>query len=177
MKYIALLRGVNVGGKNRVPMVDLKVCFENLGYNDVSTYINSGNVIFSTEDLVQKARIKIEECLEKRFGFKIGVVVIEASAYQKIVSEKPRWWGDDLQWKYNLIFILEPYNMKDVVAAIGKLKPGIEALYAGDGYLFQAHHFKSFGRSAFSRVVGTPVYKQMTIRNYNTATKLAQLLK
>ena len=70
-RYIALLRGINVGGNNIIKMTDLKVVFEEIGFTAVSTYIQSGNVLFSTQEQnKQTIEAKIEEHLSKRFDYK-----------------------------------------------------------------------------------------------------------
>lgn len=176
-RYVALLRGINVGGNAKVPMADLRVCFEGLGYGNVSTYINSGNVLFSSQDDTIAIKKQIEACLEEAFGFLISVVVIEATRYEKILSKAPLWWGKDPEWKHNLIFMLEPYDMNEVVSAIGALKPDIEAIQSGEGYIFQSLSFKKFGQTTTGKIASNPIYKQMTIRNFNTAQKLRTLLK
>ena len=87
MNYVALLRGINVGGNRKVPMADLKDCFEKLGHTEVKTYINSGNVIFTSETSdIQKLREALENEIEKTFGFFVDVLVIDAKTF--IQTEK-----------------------------------------------------------------------------------------
>lgn len=96
MKYIALLRGINVGGKNIVPMSDLKDCFENAGFQNTMTYINSGNVIFDSEEQsITNLTNNCEEILEKRFGFPIGLALINVHTLKEALEHVPKWWGDD----------------------------------------------------------------------------------
>ncbi len=100
MKYIALLRGINVGGNSLIKMSELKKCFENIGLDDVRTYINSGNVIF-TSSMTNKLKLanKIESEIEKTFLFPVRVVVIDEKSYRKIIKSVPKGW------KYNLLFM------------------------------------------------------------------------
>mgnify|MGYP000944190069 CR=1 FL=1 len=96
MKYIALLRGVNVGGNNKVPMSELKRCFEKAGFRNVSTYINSGNVLFESEESDILKLISIcREFLEIEFGFPIGLSVISGGALKDALEHAPDWWGND----------------------------------------------------------------------------------
>lgn len=177
MKYLALLRGINVGGNSKVPMSELKVCFESLGYHGVSTYINSGNVIFETDETdTSKLRTAIEAYLKDHFGFELLVVLMESKRYKKALDSAPKWWGKDPAWKHNAIFLIEPYNVDDIVAAVGELKPDIELLSAGDGVLFQSLEFSKFGKTTTGKLASNPIYKKMTIRNYNTTQKLLSLL-
>lgn len=178
MKYIALLRGINVGGNNKVPMSDLKKCFESLGYQSVQTYINSGNVIFSTDKSRQHIlKHEIEACLESSFGFNIQVVLIGARQYESILHAAPVWWGKDKSWKHNILFLLDSIKPSEAVEAIGELKPGIEKIKVVEGAIFQSLEFNQFGKTTTGKLASKPIYKQMTIRNFNTAQKLLHLLK
>lgn len=158
-------------------MGELRECFGSLGFSDVTTYINSGNVIFESAESTSDLRPNIENCLYEKFGFQIQVVVIEAARYQKILALAPKWWGKDPAWRHNLIFLLKPHTKKQISEAIGELKPEIEEMLVGKDYIFQSLQFDKYGRTTFSKVIGKPLYKQMTIRNYNTAIKLEELLK
>ena len=94
MKYIALLRGINVGGNNRVPMAELRHCFESLGYTNVKSYINSGNIIFDTnEQDIAKLIKKCEQAIEDVFGFHVICCVITASELHDALKHAPDWWG------------------------------------------------------------------------------------
>ena len=96
MKYIALLRGINVGGKNKISMSDLKTCFENAGFLNTMTYINSGNVIFESEEQsIAKLIKKYEDIIEKEFGFPISLVLIDVNTLKEASEHAPGWWGDD----------------------------------------------------------------------------------
>lgn len=177
MIYLALLRGVNVGGNAKVPMAELKVCFEGLGYNNVKTFINSGNVIFRSDEKSTNTLTKqVEDCLEKKFGWKIDCVVYDYDRYKKIVNSAPKEWGSRDDWKHNALFLLPPYDMKEVIKNIGVLKPDIETVTPGDGVLFQSMSKALFGRTTTGKLASMPVYKRMTIRNYNTTTKLLKLM-
>jgi uncharacterized protein (DUF1697 family) len=177
MKYVALLRGINVGGHNKLSMIELKACLERAGLCDVLTYINSGNVIFSSQqDDVQKLSMLIENAIKDTFGFSISVVVLSKTQLETIVTSMPEGWVEDKEWKYNYIFLKPPYNMDEVIKAIGVLKPDIETLTPGDGVLYQSMSLKLFGRTTTGKLASSPVYKIMTIRNHNTVTKLYALI-
>lgn len=176
MRYIALLRGINVGGNAKVPMAELRQCFEDLGCTNVSTYINSGNVLFDSNQINKETQVHIEKHLKDHFGFSLPTVILDEKRYKSILNDAPVWWGKDPDWKHNLIFMLEPYDMNTVEKAIGELKPDIEAIKLGEGYVFQSLSFKRFGQTTTGRLASNPIYKQMTIRNYNTAQKLLTLL-
>lgn len=178
MKYVALLRGVNVGGNSLVKMADLKAAIEAAGFTDVSTYINSGNVIFSSDEIDKINLAKaITGIIDKTFDLDVKTVVFSADDIAAVVKQMPKGWGSDPEWKYNTLFLIPPYNSSDIIAEIGELKPGIEILEKGEGVLYQAVEFKSFGRTRTGKLASMRCYQQMTIRNYNTTMKLHALLQ
>jgi uncharacterized protein (DUF1697 family) len=175
--YLALLRGVNVGGKAMIKMSDLQTCLSASGLSDVRTYIQSGNVLFLSEstDDIELASI-IHKAIAKAFQLQVAVVVYSKADWQHVITAAPNWWGQDQQWKHNLLVLLKPYHMPSAVAAIGTLKPDIEALEPGMGVLYQSMSKVLFGRTTTGKLASSPIYKQMTVRNYNTATKLLTML-
>lgn len=177
MKYVALLRGINVGGNNLIKMADLKACLENVGFESVSTYIMSGNVFFSSSKAKEDAHAKkIEKAIEDTFKFPIRVVVISHAQMKRIIGSMPKDWGGKADWKYNTLFVFPPYTAQQVIKEIGELKPDIEVAHATDGAVLQAVELKSFGRSTFGKNAASPIIKQVTIRNLNTTRKLMELL-
>jgi uncharacterized protein (DUF1697 family) len=175
-KYIALLRGINVGGNNKVPMAELKALFEREGFAGVSTYINSGNVIFSCAPQGAEALQKrCEAMIEAAFGFFVAVCVISARELAEALDHAPAWWGTNKDSKHNAIFVIPPATPEDIYAQVGQFKPEYEqAAYYGR-LIFWSAPMETFSRTRLSRVVGTPVYDRITIRNANTALKLRQL--
>lgn len=175
--YLALLRGVNVGGKALLKMADLHAALSKDGFQDVKTYIQSGNVMF-TSNRRDKKRLAsdMSACIEKNFKLTVDIAHFTADEWQAIVKAAPAWWGKDADWKHNLLVITTGIPAKEVVAAIGELKPDIEAVKAGDGVVYQSMSFTLFGRTTTGKLASNPIYKKLTVRNYNTATKLANLL-
>jgi uncharacterized protein (DUF1697 family) len=177
MNYIALLRGINVGGHSLIKMAELKVCLEKAGFEKVSTYIQSGNVFFSstkTDEL--KLAAKLEKAIKETFALDVRTVVISQEQFDRITANAPKGWGSDPEWRYYLLFLLPPYDVNKVIAEIGEPKPDIEFLVPGDGVVYQASDMRHYGKTTMSRLVGKPVYQQITIRNYNTGRKLQSLL-
>jgi uncharacterized protein (DUF1697 family) len=177
MNYLALLRGVNVGGKGLIRMSDLKECLEKAGFAEVRTYIQSGNVLFAAPK-TETGRLaqKMEAAIEKKFAMKVGVVVFSEREWQEIVRRAPKTWGQNKDWKHNLLALLPGTNPTDVVKAVGALKPEIEAMTTGPGVLYQSLSIDSFGRTNSGKLAGHPIYRRITVRNHNTARKLAELL-
>lgn len=178
MKYVALLRGINVGGNRKVPMADLKACLEQAGFSNVKTYIQSGNVLFESTERRKEVLIQqFESAASKTFGFEIPTVLLTKNEFESIIQNVPKDWMKTDGFKYNYIFLTAPYDMNEVTAAIGRIKPELETLTPGEGVLYQSMSIRYFGRTTFSKIIGTPVYKKMTIRNHNTVTKLWEFLQ
>lgn len=174
--YLALLRGVNVGGKSIIKMAELRTALEQAGCKNVRTYIQSGNVFFDAEpqDTTALAK-KVARVLEQDFHLPVGVAVFSKKMWQAVIDEAPKTWGADPAWKHNLIIVLPPCTTQEVVTAMGELKLDIEAMTPGQGVLYQSLSWDKFGRTTGGKLASNPIYKQVTVRNYNTATKLLGL--
>lgn len=178
MTYLALLRGINVGGKNMIKMADLRECLSGAGFSNVCTYIQSGNVIFESDERDSKALARaIEQAIDASFKCTVGTVVIAKPTWRTLVSNAPSDWGVDKSWKHNILVLLDPSEITEAIAAIGALKPDIETLVPGDGVLYQSMSLEKFGRTTTGKLASNPIYQRMTVRNYNTAVKLAALLE
>jgi len=176
MRYIALLRGINVGGKNKVPMVELKQCFESLGFENVVTYINSGNVLFSdTASNVASLIDRCERAIETAFGFKAVCSVIAAKDLEDAVAHAPTWWGLKDDDKHNAIFVIPPATAGEIMKEIGEAKPEYEKVASHGTVIFWTAAFDTFSRTRYSKIVGTSAYASVTIRNANTTKKLVEL--
>lgn len=175
MKYIALLRGINVGGNNKVAMAELRRCYEALGFTGVSTYINSGNVIFEAPAAdVAKLVARCETAMEQQFGFRIICSIITAAELLQALAQAPDWWnkGDA---KHNAIFVIAPKTVEAVMAEVGHPKPDYEQVAACQPIIFWSAPLETYGRTRYSKIVGSKAYGWVTIRNANTTTKLAEL--
>lgn len=176
MKYVALLRGINVGGNSRVEMSRLKKMFEELGFSDVKTYINSGNVIFSTDQDVSKLSPKIEKAIEKEFKLTIKIVLRSFPEIQAIAKVAEKSWGNDADQKTDVLFLWDEINKKDILKQL-IIKPEIDHVVYVYGAVLWHVQRKDITRSGLLRIVGTPLYKQITIRNINTLRKLESLMQ
>jgi uncharacterized protein (DUF1697 family) len=174
-KSLALLRGINVGGNTMIKMADLRDALEAEGFEDVSTYINSGNVIFKTR--TGKPGPPIEKVITETFGHKVEVACFTDRQWTALVDAAPAWWGKDDNWRHNLLALLDAGEMQAVLEGIGELRDGMEQVAAGKGVIYQSVEIASIGKAdTGSKLAGKPVYKRMTIRNRNTTLKLAALL-
>jgi uncharacterized protein (DUF1697 family) len=176
--YVALLRGINVGGSNLIKMPSLKACFEAQGLRDVSTYIQSGNVLFAAGRSNQHALTgQIEKALSKTFAYQSRVVVCSFEQMKAIVEGAPRGFGGrPSAYRYDVIFLKHPLTAGEAMQSV-TAKPGVDRVFAGDGVLYFSRLISKATQSQLSRIVGTPAYQNMTIRNWNTTGKLLELME
>lgn len=176
--YVALLRGINVGGKNLIRMPELAACFEALGFGDVRTYIQSGNVIFSTEE-PDKAALsrKVEQALSAAFHYDSMVVLRSGEELNGTVTHKPEGFGGDpATYRYDVIFLKEPLSSSTVLDSIST-KEGVDQVFAGDGVIYFTRLIARASQSRLTRIIGTPLYQSMTIRNWNTTARLLEIME
>lgn len=176
VKYIALLRGINVGGKNTVPMLQLKELFVHYGFRDVITYINSGNIIF-TSDNSDELRLK-QECetlIANEFSLMIPVTIISVDNLADALAHAPSWWDNDKDAKHNAIFIIPPATADMVFTQVGTAKPEYEKVDYYGRLIFWSAPIITFSRTRWSKVVGSAIYNNITIRNANTVKQLLKL--
>jgi uncharacterized protein (DUF1697 family) len=177
-RYVALLRGINVGGKNPIPMPALKAAFEAHGLEDVHTYIQSGNVVFSTGSSKQaELTSEIERMLTMAFGhYEASVVVRSRSQLRAIVDRAPKGFGTEpAKYRYDVVFLKPPLTAKAAIRDVST-KEGVDRIWAGTGVLYMSRLDSRATQSRLNRVASLPIYKSMTIRNWNTTTKLVDML-
>src|SRR6266498_5352480 len=177
-QYVALLRGINVGGKNLIKMTDLKNCFEDLGLKDVRTYIQSGNVLFSIAGTNQaKLTKQIEDALSKTFNYALRVVVRSRKQMKDIVTQAPKGFGSDpASYRYDVIFLKEPLTAAKAMKSV-TTREGVDQAFAGKGVLYFSRLISKAAQSHLTRIITMPVYQSMTIRNWNTTIKLLNMLE
>ena len=177
-QYAALLRGINVGGKNLIKMAALKACFEDSGLKDVHTYIQSGNVLFSASASGQaKLTKQIEAALSKTFNYESRVVVRSLKQMKEIVTGAPNGFGSDLAtYRYDVIFLKEPLTAAKAMQSV-TTKEGVDQAFAGKGVLYFSRLISRAAQSRLARIITMPVYQSMTIRNWNTTTKLLSMME
>lgn len=176
-KYVAFLRGINVGGKNKVSMPELKELFEENGFFDVVTYINSGNIIFSSDNTDEKKlKEKCEVLIADKFQLNIPVMILSVDDLVTALGHAPSWWGQDKDSKHNAIFVLPPTTVDEVFKEVGEIKPEYEKVDYYGRVIFWSAPIKTFSRTRWSKIVGSSVYDSITIRNANTVRKIAQLV-
>ena len=175
--FVALLRGVNVGGNNMISMSSLKKSFEALGFNDVVTYINSGNIIFKSKEAdARKLESKIEKMLLKEYQLDSRVVLRSLSEMEKLVKNLPRNWNDDSGWRYNVIFLRHTIDSEKILAEL-EVKKDIEEVVYYPGALLWRAQISELTRTNMLKLSSRKMYQDMTIRNLNTTRKLYELMK
>jgi uncharacterized protein (DUF1697 family) len=176
--YLALLRGINVGGKAVIKMEDLKFCFESMGFTEVQTFIQSGNVLFSSEERdAAKLTNNIEKVLSKRFGYTSRVLIKTHLQLKKIVSEAPLGFGKEPEsFRYDVLFIMLPLT-PDAAMKNVSVKEGVDSAFKGSSALYFSRLIKRAGQSRLTRIIAHPMYKNITIRNWNTTAKLLALME
>ena len=175
--FVALLRGVNVGGNNMIKMSVLKASFERLGFAQVSTYINSGNIIFkSKETEARKLERKIEQMLVKEYRLESKVVVRSLAEMETLVKNLPRTWTGDGNWRYNVIFLRHTIDSEEILAEL-QFKGEIEQLVYRPGVLFWSAQVTELSRTQLQKLSSRKIFQDMTVRNLNTTKKLYELMK
>lgn len=173
--YIAFLRGINISGKNKVPMAELKKAFEELRFGAVKTYLNSGNVIFSSdEDNIGSLTSRIEAMIKERFSLDIPVFVISKEDLEDILQHSPDWWGNENKEIYdNLIFIMPPATFVELWGEIGEPKEGLEKIKDYKETVFWSFSRKDYQKTNWwPKTAGMNISQKLTIRTANTVRKL-----
>ena len=175
--FVALLRGVNVGGNNMISMSSLKKSFEGLGFANVSTYINSGNIIFQTKETdARRLEKRVEQMLASEYQLESKVVVRSLSEMEKLVEELPRKWDGDADWRYNVIFLRHSIDSEKVLEELPANSDIEEVLYR-PGTLLWSVQASEANRSKFVKLSSRKIFQDMTVRNLNTTRKLYELMK
>ena len=177
-QYVAFLRGINVGGKSIIKMADLKTCLDKEGFDNVATYIQSGNVLFESDETdAEKLVAKFNDALLKAFGYKAPTMLRTYKQLKDTVAKAPKGFGTEPdKYRYDVIFLREPLTAAEAIKGIS-LKEGVDACAAGPGVLYFSRTVHKITSSHVSRIVGTPAYQNMTIRNWNTTTKMLALME
>jgi len=178
MKYVALLRGINVGGKNKVSMMELKRHLEKAGCQNVRTYINSGNVLLQSDMDANTLSATIEDVLTQNFRLDssiIRVLVLTDDQLEAIVGNKPKGFGEQPDTYHSDVIFLMNIDATEAIKVFSP-RDGVDKVWLGDGVIYSQRLSAQRTKSRLNRITGTPAYKAMTIRNWNTTTKLLELV-
>lgn len=175
MTYVAFLRGINVGGNSLVSMAAIRAALVDLGLSEVRTYINSGNVIFSTRATdTLKLAARIEKALDEATGIAIKLLVMDHQALKKLVDAIPPDWVDDKTMRTYVLLLWKELDDRGIIERL-PVKAGVDELRYTPGAVIWRLDRANVGASHMNRMVGTPLYKKITIRSANTMRKLDKL--
>ena len=175
--FVALLRGVNVGGNNIISMRELKRSFEAVGFEQVTTYINSGNVIFSTKETdPRKLEKKIEQMLSKDFQLDSKVVIRSLAEMEQLVESLPKNWTGDRDWRYNVIFLRHTIDSEKILEEL-TTKGDHEQICYRQGAVLWSAQASEINRTNLQKLSSRKIFRDMTVRNLNTTKKLCELMQ
>lgn len=174
--YVALLRGINVGGNRKVEMSRLAGTFERVGASEVRTYINSGNVIFTDDRTPGELASTLEDAIEKEFGFHVKVLLRDIDSIRKLTEAIPDEWVNDKTQRTDVWFLWEDHDSSDVIDNL-TIKPGIDEVFYIPGSVVWCADGEQLTRSGRGKVIGSKLYKSLTARNVNTVRKIHSLME
>jgi uncharacterized protein (DUF1697 family) len=172
MKYIALLRGINVGGNRRVEMKRLKSLFESLGYSNTLTYLNSGNIIFESNKKQAIVDKEIETYLKDTFGFDIPTLVKSELEMKNIAEAIPKDWQNDSKQKTDVAYLFKKIDTKETMNVLPIKKEYLDIFYTKGAIIWHVDR-NNYNKSHLNKLISHKSYQLMTVRNVNTARFLA----
>ncbi len=177
MKYVALLRGINVGGHNQIKMADLKKEFEKSGYTNVITFINSGNIIFESDnksaDVIES---ELEATLSQAFNYQATIIICSHAQMRKVVANVPSEWKAKNDLRCYIAFIKSHIPTETVVKEV-VVKEGVDSLAVGEHVLYLSTKLSGLTKSGFTKLIGKKIFQSITIRNFTTSQKVVALME
>ena len=177
MKYAVLLRGINVGGNNKVVMSELRELVRQLGYEQVETYINSGNLFFDSSEDYQQIHDNISQLFAKHYPFVRSFSLFNKADYEADLANLPTWWDENLARK-DVLFYTDQVDQADAQRRIEALPLRDEVVHFGQlGVYWGKYEEKEYLKTAYHKhLLKEPFYKLVTIRNGKTFAKLGDYL-
>lgn len=177
MIYVALLRGINVGGKNKLNMKELKQIFEKHGMKSVSTYINSGNIIFENNELKKSELVKVlEKAIFNEYALNIDILIRSKTEYTVMMNTLPEYWTNDKSMKTDVLFLSEEIDSESILNKL-TIKPEIDTVLYVPGALFWSVDREKVTKSGMMKLAGSTLYKKMTLRNVNTTRQVFKIME
>ena len=175
--HVVLIRGINVGGKNPVPMAQLRAALEERGYDAVATYIQSGNVVLAAPGSdAATVSLAVESVLAEDFGVDTVVLTLAAETLRAATSDAPTGFGAEPDvYHYDVAFLLPGITGAQALPAFG-IREGVDTAWAGPGAVYFRRLSAERTKSKLPRVMSSPLYKKMTVRNWRTCTRLVAML-
>ncbi|WP_104161289.1 DUF1697 domain-containing protein [Arthrobacter sp. ZGTC212] len=176
--YLALLRGINVGGRNKIPMKPLREHLEDMGYQQVSTYIASGNVLLASPDSPEQVGREVEAALVENFDLDddlIKVLVLSPDQLHSVIDSRPEGFGEQPEKYHSDAIFLMGIDAETAMTAF-RPREGVDRVWPGDGVIYSQRLSAELTKSRLSAVIASPLYKSMTIRSWNTTMNLRDRL-
>ncbi len=174
-RYVAFLRGVNVGGKSLIKMTALRKAVEEFGFRNVSTYLQSGNIIFESDLRTEDIASRLKSALTKSFGIEREIVLKAKEELDVILRKIPEEWVEEDDLRRYLAFAVEPKTADDVMKEI-KPKRDVDFVKGWDGVIYMSTKMSGISRTGFSRLACKEIYNYITIRSYSTIQKIQGLM-
>lgn len=175
--YVALLRGINVGGNNMISMSALRDSFTALGFKDVASYINSGNILFRSKEVdARKLEVKIERMLAADYTIPCKVVIRSAAEMAQLVKSLPKDWDGNKDWRYTVVFLRHTIDTKSIVDGLNAT-PDLEKVRYVPGTLLWSARVQDLTKTAMLKMSTQKIFQDMTVRNLNTTKKLHELMQ
>jgi uncharacterized protein (DUF1697 family) len=178
-RYLILLRGINVGGRNKVPMAALRELLESHGHTKVSTYLVSGNVILSSDRSAATIKRELEKALPEVFKLDselIAVLVLTRAQLQAVIRDRPKGFGDQPDTYHSDVVFLMGIDAPTAMKVFDP-RSGVDAVWPGTGVIYSQRLSAQRTKSRLGKIVGTPAYKLMTIRSWTTTLALLERME
>jgi uncharacterized protein (DUF1697 family) len=178
-RYLVLLRGINVGGRNKVPMAALRELLESHGHTKVSTYISSGNVILTSDQTATAIKRELEEALPKTFKLDsemVAVLVLTRAQLRAVLRDRPKGFGDRPDTYNSDAVFLMGIDARTAMKVFDP-RPGVDEVWPGKGVIYSQRLSAKRTKSRLGKIVGTPAYKSMTIRSWATTLALLERME
>ncbi len=178
-RYLVLLRGINVGGRNKVPMAELRQVLEDLGFSDVATYIASGNAVLRSDRPAPEIKAAIEDALPRAFRLHselISVLVLTHDKLRAVVRDKPAGFGEQPETYHSDVVFLIGIDAATAMTVFDP-RPGVDTVWPGDGVIYSQRVSAERTKSRLSKIMGSEAYRSMTIRSWATTVALLELLE
>lgn len=175
-RYIALLRGINISGRNIISMSDLKFKLVESGFEDIVTYLNSGNIVFSADECTEIILAdRIRGMIQEQFELDIPVFVIVQDKLKELLDEAPEWWGKEGKEIYdNLIFVIPPATADYIAESIGEPTKELEQILICQNTIFWSFNRKKYNKANWwKKTASVGIGEMLTIRTANTLRKIS----
>lgn len=176
MRFITFVRKLNAGTENRINKNDLQNIYELLNFKNVKVYINSGNVIFDTELKEEYLKEIIVNAFTKYFNNVMEIVIYNKIEYFNIVDQLPKEWENNENERTDVAFLFKKINSREILEDLPFNKDNIKVMYVNNALIWNLKKI-NLNKSKLSKLIGSELYKNMTMRNINTVRKLYNIMK